>query len=60
MDLREKFLKIYSNIPLSLRKEIILVLNGEPLTWNSAYLEVFNSTEKGKDILNKLKEIDLV
>ena len=60
MDLRERFLKIYANIPLNLRKEIILVLDNEPITWNVAYVEVFNKTDKSKEILQKLSELKLI
>jgi len=52
MSLKERFLKIYSNIPLKLRKEIILVIDGEPITWNVAYIEVFNNIEKVRKIKN--------
>ena len=46
--LREKFLKAYSNLPLNTRKEIILVLEERgPITWEVAYLEIKNSTERG-------------
>lgn len=60
MDLKERFLKIYSNIPLSLRKETILVLDNEPLTWNAAYIEVLNNTPKSREILQKLEELKII
>lgn len=60
MNLKERFLKIYSNIPLSLRKETILVLDNEPLTWNVAYIEVFNNTPKSREILQKLEELKII
>ena len=60
MDIRERFLKIYSNIPLSLRNEIILVLDGEPITWNVAYIEILNKTKNGEKTLNKLEELELI
>ncbi len=60
MELREKFLKIYADIPLNLRKEIILVLEKEPLTWNVAYVEVTNHTSKSEQILKKLKELKII
>lgn len=60
MSLRETFLKIYADIPLNLRKEIILVLDKEPLTWNVAYIEVTNSTVKSKLILKKLRELKII
>ncbi|MBI2151610.1 hypothetical protein HYU21_02695 [Candidatus Woesearchaeota archaeon] len=60
MNLRETFLKIYADIPLNLRKEIILVLDKEPLTWNVAYIEVTNTTVKSKLILKKLRELKII
>ena len=58
--MRERFLKIYTNIPLNLRAETILVLDEEPISWKVAYIEVFNSTEKGDQILKKLEEMKLL
>lgn len=55
---REEFLKTYADIPINLRKEIILVLeNKEPITWNVAYLEISQNTKLGKEILRKLELI---
>ncbi|MBL7147833.1 MAG: hypothetical protein ISS82_03340 [Nanoarchaeota archaeon] len=58
--LRERFLKIYADLPLSLRKEIILVLEKEPLTWNAVYVEVYNKTKKYELILKKLGELKII
>lgn len=60
MELRQKFLKTYANIPLNLRKETILVLENEPIAWNVAYVEVFNNTAKSRKILEKLEELKLI
>ncbi len=60
MNLRERFLKIYADIPLNLRKEIILVLDQEPITWNVAYVEVLNNTSKHKQILQKLERLKII
>ena len=57
---REKFLRTYSNIPLNARKEIILVLEEGPITWEVAYFEVKNQTEKSEKILEKLNELNLI
>ncbi len=59
-NLREKFLRIYANIPLNARKEIILVLTEGPITWEVTYFEVKNQTEKGEKILKKLDELKLI
>ncbi len=58
--LRENFLKVYSNIPLNLRNDIILVLEDKPLTWNVAYLEVKANTEVSFKILKELRELNLI
>ena len=58
--LRERFLKIYADIPLNMRKEIVLILDKEPITWNVAYIEVSNSTEKSKKILKILMELKII
>lgn len=58
--LRERFLKIYSNMPLNLRDDIILVFEDKPITWNVAYLEIKNNTNLAQKILKELKELDLI
>ena len=61
IDARERFLRAYSNLPLNARREIVVVLDQEgPVTWEAAYLEVKNNTEKSKEILGKLDKLDLI
>lgn len=58
---REKFLKLYANLPINIRKEIILVLEKEgPITWDVAYLEVENKTKLGYTILKKLSKLEII
>ncbi len=59
-DAKERFLKVYANIPLNVREEIILVLDDKPITWNTAYVEVKNDTKNAKRILDALVEMDLI
>lgn len=54
MDKKTEFLKIYANLPLGAREEIIVVVDNEPLTWKAARLEVELDTPKGKEILKIL------
>ncbi len=56
----DKFIRVYSNLPLKLRNEIILVIDNEPITWNVAYSEIVHGTEKGKKILKKLIEMKVI
>jgi len=59
---KERFLKIYANLPINVREEIIYVVLPEkrPITWNVAYLEVKNDTSLSKDILKKLEELKII
>jgi len=57
---KEKFLVVYSNLPLNVRKEIVLVINNEPITWNVAYLEISGNALLGKEILKKLEELKII
>jgi len=60
MDNKSKFLQIYANLPLNVRSEIVAVVDGEPVTWNSAKIEVENDTPKGTEILNQLVKLEIL
>ncbi len=45
---------------MKVRGEIIVVLEGEPITWSVAYKEISNETEKGKEIFKKLVELKII
>jgi len=60
-DAQERFLKIYANLPLNLREEIVCVADEDkPITWNVAYLEVSNHTPLGNDILEILNQLEII
>lgn len=59
--LRERFLKIYANLPLNLRDEIILVLPDRgTITWDIVYLEVKKNTKLSEKILKMLNELNII
>ncbi|MDP3245239.1 MAG: hypothetical protein Q8M83_06325 [bacterium] len=59
--IKERFLKIYANLPLGIRREIILVLEeNRPITWDVAFIEVDNDTELSKIILEKLEKLEII
>jgi len=61
MENKDNFLKVYSNLPINLRNEVILVLSDKgPITWNVAFLEINNETELGKIILKELIELKII
>ena len=57
---KEKFYKVYGNLPLNLRNEVVVVVSNEPLTWKIAKLEIDNDTRQSKIILNKLEELKII
>ncbi|MFH1588536.1 MAG: hypothetical protein ABIA76_04330 [Candidatus Diapherotrites archaeon] len=58
--LRQKFLDLYVNLPIPLRREIIAVINSEPVSWNIAYTEIKANTEFGKKILKEINKLKLL
>ncbi|MCX6792301.1 MAG: hypothetical protein NT149_04665 [Candidatus Gottesmanbacteria bacterium] len=60
MDKKTQFLKVYANLPLGARDEIVAVVDGEPLTWKSAKLEIEQDTPKGKQVLESLTSLKIL
>lgn len=61
-ELKSRFLKVYQNLPLNERKNVILVFEDkkEPISWYIAYLEIDQETEAGEKILDKLIRLNLI
>lgn len=58
---KEKFFRVYANLPVGLRDQVIIVLPEiGPLSWNAAYAEVSNDTKLGDMIVNKLIELKII
>lgn len=56
-----EFIKVYANLPVGLRSEIVVVIDDiGPITWNAAYIEVSNRTELGDMILGKLSKMEII
>lgn len=61
MEGKDRFIKVYANLPINLRNEVILVLPQiGAITWNVASLEVNGGTELGQTIINKLIELKII
>lgn len=55
------FIRVYANLPIGLRSDIIIVTENEgPITWNAAYVEVENDTDLGKEILARLSDMEII
>lgn len=58
---KDRFLKVYSNLPLNLRNEVVLVVpETGPITWNVAFLEINNETKLGELIIEKLIQLKII
>ncbi len=57
---KARFLKVYANLSFDLRKEIVALIHGKPITWNVAYEEIENETKMGREILQKMIELELI
>ena len=60
MNLKERFYRVYSNLPLGVRDETILVINDDPITWKVAKLEIDNNTPLSNQILEKLAALEFI
>jgi len=60
MGTREKFLKIYANLPEPERVQIIALIDGRSYSWNVAKEEIEDNTLLGKKILKKMEEIGIL
>jgi hypothetical protein len=57
---KARFLGSYANLPMNIRKEIVSVIDGNPISWNVAYLEIRRETKLGEKILNRLISLDIL
>jgi hypothetical protein len=60
MSKKEKFYKAYSNLPLNLRSEIVIVIDNQPISWKVAKLEIDNNTKLGETIMGKLEALKII
>lgn len=58
---RDAFFRHYANLPINIRREVILTLDPEgPITWEVAYREIKDDTDLGKKILQKLIDLKFI
>lgn len=54
------FRRIYANLPVKARDEVIVVIDGEPYSWRNVRLELENKTELGQKMLEKMKKMEII
>lgn len=60
MDIKEEFFKIYANLPIEERNNVVVVINKQPISWNIAYLEIKSNTKIGQKVLKTLQELKIL
>jgi len=59
-DASDLFMKLYANLPLQERKQVVLVLENEPISWDVARAEITHNSKKGGLVLSKLLELKIL
>jgi len=57
---KERFLKIYANLPEPEREQIIAIVDDKTYSWNIAYYEISDNTELGRNILKKMEWLGIL
>jgi len=57
---KEEFFRIYSSLPLEEREKVIVIIDDEPISWNLAYQEIKHNTNRARNILKVLKELEII
>jgi len=57
---KEKFLLTYVYLPMGIRHETIVIIDGRPMSWRAVKLQVDEGTPLGKKALKKLVKMDLL
>ena len=60
IDSKWRFLKIYSDLPVGLRRETVLVVDGQPYSWNVIFQEVTTQTKLGVELLEALSRLEFI
>lgn len=56
----QKFMEIFSNLPINTRREIVVVVDGKPISWELASKEIEYKTELSEKILKKLEDLKIL
>ena len=57
---KEKFLRVYANLPELERTQIIVIIDDQPYSWYAAHNEIINDTELSRKILKKLEAMGIL
>lgn len=56
----QDFFKVFSNVPVEERDNVIVIIGSDPISWKLAYLEIKNNGKRAGKILKTLKELEII
>ena len=56
----QDFFKVFSNVPIDERNNVIVIIDKESISWNLASIEIKNKTKRGEKVLKTLKELEII
>ena len=56
----DRFMKVFGNLPLEERNQVVVVINDQPISWNMGYNEMRHKTKLGEKIGKKLVSLDII
>lgn len=56
----DRFMKVYSNLPIEERKLPVAVVDDNPINWNMAYIEIKHNTVLGGRIAEQLVGLKII
>lgn len=59
-ELKAKFERVYANLPVPERSQVVAVIDDKPYSWDIAYAEISNDTGLGNNILKKMKLLGIL
>jgi hypothetical protein len=57
---KDKFFKVYANLPEPEKEQVIALVDNKPYSWNVAYIEILNNTKLGEKILKKMETLGIL
>lgn len=56
----EKFITVFNNLPIGERRQVVVFVDNNPITWALAYEQIRFKTELGEKILKKLIKLKII
>lgn len=55
-----RFQTIYANLPETIRRSIVVIVDEKPYSWNAVYIELKGQTKLGKAMYKQLIKLGII